>query len=849
MSDYDEIDEELARKFLDDPNYVNFSEATKITDEAAEILGTFDGWQWIKADGLKSLTATAPEHLLSGSQPNLSLKGLEELEEDVALQLAKHRGTVNLSGVKTASEAVIKILSKYEGNRLYLDGLINVSDDSIKVLASTSVGLGLSSLSEISDDTLELLVRSDRDFLSLGLQKISKEQSRILEFFHGENLELDSVVEISDDVAKSLTRISSSGPTIGGRTRISLAGLHDFSESVAEHLGSMAEHTLVLPGKLQISRAALDKLFGADFRHGSSELLFSGEILLPEYAPEYPGQADAYESIYTDSVINSKRMGGWLNQKKRYRSDDLRGSILTLPAAELLANGGATKILLSLQKLPDNVAEALEKYKGELSIAIDRITPFAARCLAKRKYRKNSNWNLWLYLNRLEADEAAELARTRYHLKLELDSLSDEAARLLAEYEGECLRIDIYELSDAAAKALATFKGNLDLNELKKLSDAAAESLSTFKGDLNLEGLTELSDAAAESLSKHKGDLSIQWLTLKKNCSDAAQEALYLKSGTINGQESEQLAIEQIMKKQDLIELSDAAAEILSRYQGEVMRLDKLTSLSDTAAKSLSKYVGTLSLNGLTKLSDATAESLSKHKGKISLDGLTKLSDAAAESLSKRKGKISLEGLTELSDAAAKLLSKCGGIDDFAPAIVLDRLTSLSDTAAKAISMAPMSLSFEGLTELSDAAAESLSKHKGGHLGLNGLTELSDAATESLSNHKGDGIWLWGLTELSDAAAESLSKHKGELDLSGITEISDAAAESLSKHKGELGLSSEITELSRVAAKFLSAKSGRINYEKPRTWVKSIKKKNTKSDSADEKWRKWNEARVKEEKK
>ena len=64
MSDYDEIDEELARKFLEDPDNVNLSEATKITDEAAEILGTFDGFFWIEADGLKNLTATAAEHLL-----------------------------------------------------------------------------------------------------------------------------------------------------------------------------------------------------------------------------------------------------------------------------------------------------------------------------------------------------------------------------------------------------------------------------------------------------------------------------------------------------------------------------------------------------------------------------------------------------------------------------------------------------------------------------------------------------------------------------------------------------------------------------------------------------------------
>ena len=45
------------------------------------------------------------------------------------------------------------------------------------------------------------------------------------------------------------------------------------------------------------------------------------------------------------------------------------------------------------------------------------------------------------------------------------------------------------------------------------------------------------------------------------------------------------------------------------------------------------------------------------------------------------------------------------------------------------------------------------------------LTELSDAAAESLSKHNGEYLSLDGLTELSDAAAESLSKCEGELDL------------------------------------------------------------------------------------
>jgi hypothetical protein len=76
--------------------------------------------------------------------------------------------------------------------------------------------------------------------------------------------------------------------------------------------------------------------------------------------------------------------------------------------------------------------------------------------------------------------------------------------------------------------------------------------------------------------------------------------------------------------------------------------------LSDAAAESLSKYKGDLSLYGLTELSDAAAESLSKHKGDLSLNHLnclTELSDAAAESLSMHNGNINGEDPAEWADS------------------------------------------------------------------------------------------------------------------------------------------------------------------------------------------------------
>ena len=100
--------------------------------------------------------------------------------------------------------------------------------------------------------------------------------------------------------------------------------------------------------------------------------------------------------------------------------------------------------------------------------------------------------------------------------------------------------------------------------------------------------------------------------------------------------------------------------------------------------------------------------------------------------------------------------------------------------------------------EISDAAAEILSKHHG-ELVLD-LTELSDAAAESLSRHEGH-LYLGGVTTLVDAAAESLSKHEGSyLDLRGLTSLSDAAAKSLSKHQ-HVGIC--LSEIPESAAKIL----------------------------------------------
>jgi hypothetical protein len=156
----------------------------------------------------------------------------------------------------------------------------------------------------------------------------------------------------------------------------------------------------------------------------------------------------------------------------------------------------------------------------------------------------------------------------------------------------------------------------------------------------------------------------------------------------------------------------------------------------------------------------------------VYLSQYTSIEDVAAEVLSEKSGSVlgsslNLEGITSLSDEAAESLSKFKG--DY--------------------------LLLDGITSLSDAAAESLSKLEGGNLQLSGLASLSDEAAESLSGFSGNFLLLDGITSLGDAAAKSLSNFGGNrLSLNGLTSLSDAAAESLSELEDRLRVDQHIHE-------------------------------------------------------
>lgn len=156
--------------------------------------------------------------------------------------------------------------------------------------------------------------------------------------------------------------------------------------------------------------------------------------------------------------------------------------------------------------------------------------------------------------------------------------------------------------------------------------------------------------------------------------------------------------------------------------------------------------------------------------------------------------------LAELSEFTSITVEAATSLDpfkmtDWGDDAHLDGLCTLSIEVARELVKHQTNLSLAGLVTIDDDVAKVLSSHQGAELQLNGLTSLTDVAADSLKNFEGDNTEIWakglglnGLTNLSDRAARSFGKHKGTMKLNGLTTLSVVAAKHLAKHDGDLEL-------------------------------------------------------------
>lgn len=153
-------------------------------------------------------------------------------------------------------------------------------------------------------------------------------------------------------------------------------------------------------------------------------------------------------------------------------------------------------------------------------------------------------------------------------------------------------------IEDEAAEVLAGFDGLLGLWGLSELGESAARFLGEHRGELELLNLKHLSEAAARGLSRHEGKLALPNL---ENPSEEVIASLARSKGKL---------------VLSLPELSKKAALHLATHQGE-LDIGGTWTMSDAAAECLSQHRGTLWLPGLFEISCEQARKLSGHSGPI----------------------------------------------------------------------------------------------------------------------------------------------------------------------------------------------------------------------------------------
>ena len=84
---------------------------------------------------------------------------------------------------------------------------------------------------------------------------------------------------------------------------------------------------------------------------------------------------------------------------------------------------------------------------------------------------------------------------------VELETLPEEIAKILSEYDGDLWLFSLKSLQEPAAKHLSNHKGNIDLSGIPDVPDAVAKYLSKHVGDI------ELSDVVRAKVDKFRKNL------------------------------------------------------------------------------------------------------------------------------------------------------------------------------------------------------------------------------------------------------------------------------------------------------------------------------------------------------
>lgn len=352
--------------------------------------------------------------------------------------------------------------------------------------------------------------------------------------------------------------------------------------------------------------------------------------------------------------------------------------------------------------------------------------------------------------------------------------LDNAFASNLANFSGRKILLnDLQTLSENHAKLIADFPGHIELNGLIHIDSGTAKKLTKHKRILRLNGLKEISNSTAKVFREFEGFLGLNGL--ETISSDAFEHLLSFKNKlSLNG----------------LKTLPDGFQGI-EKPQNRHLKLNGLREITKEGARELAKTGGSLELDGLKNASKKALFNLFMHNGTMSLNSLSTLPSLAAQSIAENRSRvcyeaICLNGITALSEQTAQYLGKAEDIG-----LNLDGITTMDASIAIHFNEFIGDLNLNGLQEIDQKTAGYLIAKQTGHgLSLGGLRKIDDQVAKVFSNMAAGSLKL-GIASLSDQGASYLSKMQGHLSLIQLKEISEKGLQLLSQ-KHPLHLSAEL---------------------------------------------------------
>lgn len=286
-------------------------------DKAQDLVAGSDGDLCL--DDVVSLTVEAAE-ALAAHKSLLSLQGLSELSEDLAIALAKCPGDLCLNGRTELTPAVAAALSQHQGE-LVLEDFDGFADEVVNELVKHVGPISVPQLRSLTNVALA---------------------SRLARQFNERELWLDSVTHLSSAAAEALALHSAEHLTLGMLENLD-----------AETAGKIAEHY----GPLCLGLPSLAP--------DVAEALAQHEYTLALSVPNISGEAAEKLAMHVGDTLDLPDL-----------------TELTDEVAAAFAHHKGCLVLNGVESLSDEAAEALAKHEGELALeGLTRISEEALEAL------------------------------------------------------------------------------------------------------------------------------------------------------------------------------------------------------------------------------------------------------------------------------------------------------------------------------------------------------------------------------------------------------------------------------------------------------------------------------------